>query len=390
MLKLLKRRRKKRQPQGTKKSVPSSIVVRHGRTTKQIRQLVDDLRRVMMPHTALHLKERRGASMKDYVGAAGQLAVSHILAVSQASKAPVLRVARMPYGPTLSFRIEGYALTSQIRSVQKNVFDATGALLTPPLVVLNNFEDSRAAEKRHLKIASLTFQAMFPAINVRTVKLVNCQRVLLLHLNVEEETIEFRHYLIRTKVSGLSRAVKRIVRSNVPDLSKAEDISDILNANALSGSESEFEDESHCVSVPLANNKRSKKKVNKEERTSQSVVRLSEIGPRMTMNLYKVEDGMFTGEVQYHKYESRSKEEVLKLREKHAKEKALKDQRRQEQEENVKRKREIDEKKMEAKKAKKQRRLDRQAAREQEGANAESDASKEEEEEEEGSSSASE
>mmetsp|Transcript_14041 Transcript_14041/g.22266 ORF Transcript_14041/g.22266 Transcript_14041/m.22266 type:complete len:225 (-) Transcript_14041:633-1307(-) len=224
---------------------------------------------------------------------------------------------------------------------------------------------------------------MFPAINVRTVKLVNCQRVLLLHLNVEEETIEFRHYLIRTKVSGLSRAVKRIVRSNVPDLSKAEDISDILNANALSGSESEFEDESHCVSVPLANNKRSKKKVNKEERTSQSVVRLSEIGPRMTMNLYKVEDGMFTGEVQYHKYESRSKEEVLKLREKHAKEKALKDQRRQEQEENVKRKREIDEKKMEAKKAKKQRRLDRQAAREQEGANAESDASKEEEEEEE-------
>jgi ribosome biogenesis protein SSF1/2 len=49
------------------------------------------------------------------------------------------------------------------------------------------------------------------------------QRVL-----IEELLVEFRHYDISLQAVGLSRTVKSVLRSNLPNLAKFDDISDYI------------------------------------------------------------------------------------------------------------------------------------------------------------------
>jgi len=358
-----------------KNAVPRSIVVRHGRTGQHVAELVEDLRAVMSPNTALKLRERKNAALKDYVMAAGPLGVSHLLVVTQATKEPTLRIARLPQGPTMTFRVMRYSLSSQIREVQTRIFDPTAALETPPLVVLNNFDEATLNKSRHLRVVSLAFQSMFPSINVKRVQLASCRRVLLLHLNEEDETIEVRHYQIRTKRKGVSKPVKKIIRSKLPDLSHLEDIGDMLDhLQGYTTSDSEMEDED--VSVMLQNKKKQSSRERYEmrkkrtqtvkkkmlmkgtEENSQAVVQLSEIGPRMRLFLIKIEDGVFKGEVQYHAFEERTKEEIFSQRREHKIQAELKAQRKLQQEKNVEKKRKLLEEKKERRAAKRQKKLE--------------------------------
>jgi ribosome biogenesis protein SSF1/2 len=75
-------------------------------------------------------------------------------------------------------------------------------------------------------------------------------------------------------------------------------------------------------------------------KANQSAIRLTEIGPRMTLELVKIEDGLCDGEVLYHTYISKTSEEITELRKRTIEKKRLKEQRKHEQEENVKRKQE--------------------------------------------------
>ncbi len=77
-------------------------------------------------------------------------------------------------------------------------------------------------------------------------------------------------------------------------------------------------------------------------KSNQSAIRLTEIGPRMTLELVKIEDGLCDGEVLYHTYVSKTSEEIAELRKRTIEKKRLKEQRKREQEENVKRKQEKD------------------------------------------------
>lgn len=56
-------------------------------------------------------------------------------------------------------------------------------LLTPPLLVLNNF----AGEDVATKLLSTTFQSMFPSIDVSTVELGALKRVVLIHRDSDGE-----------------------------------------------------------------------------------------------------------------------------------------------------------------------------------------------------------
>lgn len=81
-------------------------------------------------------------------------------------------------------------------------------------------------------------------------------------------------------------------------------------------------------------------------------MKLVEIGPRIQMELFKVERNVFEGDVMYHKYQEKTESEVKSLKQKSEQQKSLKNQRRKIQEENVKRKRELLEVANTAKKAK--------------------------------------
>lgn len=54
-------------------SIPRSMVVKNGRINTSLRQLVLDLRKMMSPYTALKLKERNKANLKDYVAVSGHV-----------------------------------------------------------------------------------------------------------------------------------------------------------------------------------------------------------------------------------------------------------------------------------------------------------------------------
>lgn len=99
-----------------------------------------------------------------------------------------------------------------------------------PLGGLQVVMNGLGAAEEHLKLVTVMFQNMFPAINVNTVKLPTCQRVLLLNNNKETGLIDLRHYLIRAQPVGVSRPIRKLVqRRTLPDLGGLEDISEFMN-----------------------------------------------------------------------------------------------------------------------------------------------------------------
>lgn len=76
-------------------------------------------------------------------------------------------------------------------------------------------------------------------------------------------------------------------------------------------SESEFEDDStNQVTLPQKLTTRG----NMEGATSS--IKLSELGPRLTLQLIKVEDGLLDGEVLYHNHIEKTDEEKIEIQKK--------------------------------------------------------------------------
>jgi ribosome biogenesis protein SSF1/2 len=153
---------------------------------------------------------------KDYASIASQFGITHLLAFSETQNHIILRIGKFQNGPTLHFRVPQYTLTKHIRSSQRRPFDSSAAYLTPPLIVLNNFGQS---DLHHLQLLRLTLQNMFPSINVNTVRLNECRRVVLFHYLKETGIVEMRHYAIRATPVGINRNIKRILQSKIPNLS---------------------------------------------------------------------------------------------------------------------------------------------------------------------------
>ncbi|KAG6612685.1 SWI4 1, Peter Pan-like protein suppressor [Phytophthora cinnamomi] len=338
-------------PSVEKDDSPMSFVFKMGKVPGVVSTLVQDMRRVMAPYTADKLREKRKNTLKDFVHVGAPMGVTHFIFFTNTEAGTNLKIARIPRGPTLSFKVTKYSLMKQMHLVVKRPVDASQALKSKPLVVLNNF----TAPDDHIKLMNVTFQNMFPAIDVQTVALSECRRVVLFNYEKETDTVEFRQYVIRAAPLGLSKSVKTIVKAKVPNLNKLEDISEYVLGNGAgvgSASDSEVDDEASHVTLPDSFRGRGNRKAEK------SAVRLTEIGPRLTLSLTKVERGICEGDVLYHAYKTKTPEESAKAKAKHEAALALKRQRREEQEANVA-------KKQEAKDAKKQRKAERKRKREQ-------------------------
>ncbi|MCO5569050.1 hypothetical protein L7F22_022756 [Adiantum nelumboides] len=328
----LTRRKKKRtqnplQSEGETEKVPRSFVIARGKLPPLLRQLHQDLRKLMLPHNALHLKEKKRNSMKDFVHVAGPLGVTHFLLISHTEKAAYLRVARCPRGPTLTFKIQSYALDADIARAQLRPRAPAGIFKNSPLVVLAGF----GSEGEHLKVTTTMFQNIFPAINVNTVNLATCQQVVLLSYDKETKLIEFRHYSIALQPVGVSRSLRKLVHNRkIPDLRGLGDVSEFVT-RAGYGSESEAEDDASTVqlSTDIGHMK---------YKSQKSAVKLQEIGPRMTLQLVKVEEGLCTGAILFHEYIKKTPEQISALKDSKEQREALRKQRRAEQEANVRQK----------------------------------------------------
>ncbi|KAI6228978.1 CBR-NAS-36 protein [Aphelenchoides fujianensis] len=236
--------------------IPRSMVIHSGSVGKYVKRLEKDIRRVMLPFTAKDLQVKKQNAFKDF----------------------------------LVHAVENYSLCRDVLSAIKRPVHFQALFDHSPLVVLNGFNDPK---RKHLKLVQTVIQNMFPSINVDTVNLQTIRRAVLVNFDAETETVDFRHYSIKTVPSELSKSAKKLVQSKIPDLSKYKDISDFLmNPGQLS--ESEFEGEQVEMELPQDLKSRGCRK------GMLTKLRLMEIGPRMTLKLTKIEEGVDQGNVLFH------------------------------------------------------------------------------------------
>jgi ribosome biogenesis protein SSF1/2 len=130
-------------------------------------------------------------------------------------------------------------------------------------------------------------------------KLSEAKRVVLFNMNSETNLIEMRHYKITVKTLGISKSVKSIIQTNIPDLRGYDDISDfimrlapIFNFSGAFASESDVEDAPEAtVSMP-----------SKGEASEKRAIKLFELGPRIDLRLVKIQEGLCDGEVIHHEF----------------------------------------------------------------------------------------
>jgi len=343
--------------------IPKSMVIKMGdpkrKPTKALGALVRDFRQIMQPHTAARLKERRANRLKDYFVMAGPLGVTNFFIFSQSlSGNTTLRIGRTPRGPTLYFRIDSYSLSRDIQRVQARPHALTPQspeLQHPPVLVMNGFSADKTSDVNAL-LTSM-FQNMLPTIQVdESMSLGGVRRVLLLNRVPETGQIELRHYVVVTRIVGTSKAIKKLEAASkgqraLPDMRELENMAQYMDD--MTGSESEAEDEV----VPQAATGISQPTVSKVKKA----VRLVEVGPRISMSLVKVEEGLCAGKTIYHALESRTEKEAQVLEQQHRRKDNERAERRRQQEENVRRKREA----QEAKGSRRQRGLERMRQRDQ-------------------------
>jgi len=309
-------------------STPRSFVFHRGEVGKTIAQLIADMRHVMEPYTATNLKVTKSNVLRDFVHVAGPYGISHFMMFSKTELAPYMKICRLPRGPTLTFKVEEYSLMKDIVSILRKPKTIGQQFRFPPLVVLNNFN----VESVEMKLMTTVFQNMFPSIKVHKLKLADVRRCTMFNYNKDDNTIDFRHYNIEAVPVGISRGVKKLLKNKIPNLGSLNDIGDFVTGGAYL-SESEGEEPTEAQ-VTLPQRLAGKGNV----KSAKSAVKLTEMGPRLKLQLIKIEEGVSDGEVLYHQYVAKSKKEIKELRKKKEEAKKLKAQRRKEQELNIKKK----------------------------------------------------
>ena len=215
-----------------------------------------------------------------------------------------------------------------------------------------------------------------PPINPQATPLKSIRRVLLLNRESSGEDdgtfiVNFRHYAITTRSTGVSKQLRRIDaaehfmntknsrKSQMPNLGKLEDIADYMvggedgngyMTDATSGSELDTDAEVEVVDnaprkVLSMKAKRAAaaaaqngEEGEEEDNVERRAVKLVELGPRMRLRLSKVEEGLCSGKILWHEYVEKSIAEERALEKRWEGRKQEKDKRRKEQKANVERK----------------------------------------------------
>jgi len=306
---------------------PHSFVIHRGNVNRSIKELVRDFRKVMEPFTASNLRVKQQNRLSDFVSIAGPLHVTHLNVFTCTEVSPYLKIGRLPQGPSITFRVSSYSLMRDVLKSLKKQTIYEKQFAHHPLVVLNNFNE----DVQHEALMASMFRNLFPSINVNQIKLSQIRRCVLVNLR-SDGVVDIRHYAIRLSAIGMSKPIKKLIESKIPDLSNCEDFSEFLTrSGALS--ESEFEDDpnSHVTLTP-------KLKTEMKLASNQSAIRLVELGPRLTLKLHKIEEGLFNGQVLYHSSVKKTRQELLELKKRRDERSRLKEERKRIQETNRKRK----------------------------------------------------
>ena len=330
--------------------IPRTFVVKRGRYASSAKPLVEDLRRVMEPYTARKLRDSaKSNKLNDFLTVSGPLGVTHVMIVSATEKAKYLKIIRTPRGPTVTFKIKEHALEKDVKRQQKQPKSRGKAFLNPALVVLNNF-----GKQAHEQLCAATFQNAFPAVNAKKAKLSSCKRVVLVDYDEEDGkdeeeggggTYRLRHYHVDAKPAKGDKKLRRMLQTrDVPDLGALSDVSDFFSSSvkkqedfenavdATLSDASDSEDDPHSR-VELSQDL---DRINRAKSTTK--IQLKELGPRLDLELVKIEEGACDGRVMYHRYVVKTADQADATERSREERARLKCKRRVEQERNVERK----------------------------------------------------
>ncbi|UKJ90403.2 hypothetical protein MACJ_001336 [Theileria orientalis] len=339
MVKSRKKRRKTLNEKPVDTSSPRIIVIRRGIVNYEVKQLAHNLRLMLSPNCATRLKEGSKQKLRDFTSVADVLGLTHLIVLSQSSNGTYLKIANLPHGSTLTFLVNKLSLMSDISNHLNNPhsFDSSN---NPPLLILNGFSsnfyrnksDDSDSENGHSNIdktmgyVTETLNKMIAPLDLTTTKIQNCKRAILFYKEKDTNNILLRHYSINLIDCNTSSQVKDLLsRKSMKNLiNKETDFENIVNTEPR-----EDDDENNSTSfnsdtdevVELDNmfpqNLIAKNKYGVEldpnemaETKNQIGIRLVEIGPRLSLTLVKVQDDTFTGSVKYHKFVSKTQEEL--------------------------------------------------------------------------------
>jgi len=333
--------------------------LKRGKVGSHLRKLVNELRISMYPYTAINLKESKMNSVKDYLSLVDVYGLSHMLMVTKTSQRSYLRLAKMPKGPTCTFRIKDYTLAADLYDHNANTLKINAKPLTKsfnhmPLVIMNGFNSPKISQEftEPVNVAGMLIQSFFPPINLNEIQLKKCKRVVLFNLNFEEDAegksipfIEFRHFDIDIEKHSIKKTISNIINNKKMDLSSFHNISEYILKQSGYTSCSDNEDPNLGVCSVIKDEEMKLEKVKptvegSEEDKDKIKVKLYELGPRINLKIHKIEEGFLKGNILYHSIIKKSKKEIKEIMEKLKEKKKIKKMRKAEQETNVSKKKE--------------------------------------------------
>jgi ribosome biogenesis protein SSF1/2 len=261
-----RRRRKHRTHVEGEDTIQTTLILRRGKVGPVIKHLIAELRIVFYPNTPVQIQEGSKQSLGDILEAAKANEANHLLLFSSTANSTYLKAVCLPAGPTVTYKVDKFTLASDVsRSASKRV------------TLQKDFKSHALLVSQGLTsdITKVVFQALVPNLDPSSITLKKCRRVVLL---VEEDgVLQFRHYLVKQNPGGISKSLKKLARSEVPNLNSYQDVSDwVLKSTYASDSEAE--------DLAVAGNS-----VN---------IRLHELGPRMTLRMHKVQQGICSDSTQ--------------------------------------------------------------------------------------------
>ncbi|XP_065319008.1 protein Peter pan-like isoform X1 [Gordionus sp. m RMFG-2023] len=294
---------------------PHVLIINRGHLPSRLMELIKNTRSIFEPYTSSKLKVRSSNTFKDFVSIAGTFHIHHIISFSMTETAYNMRICRVPHGPTLFFKLIGATLAREVDQLIRKPIKNKALFSDHPLLIMSGFNKL----DMHHKILSNTFQNMIPSIDIIKVNLNKIKRCLLIRYDTKNDVIDIRHYAIKVNPCGINKGLTKIVKGKkVPNMSDFNDIHDYVTRDQVSESEIEIDGPENQIVLPQ--NISGKGNI----KSHQSAIRLVEMGPRISLKLIKIEDGLCQGKVIYHHYIKKSPDELSRLEEIHRKKRKLK------------------------------------------------------------------
>ena len=161
-----RRRRKHRTHVDEENTQPVALVARRGQVGPYMKQLVKELRIVLYPNSPLHFKENSRGSLKDLLSLAKSNEVDHLIFLTSTTNNSYLKAVKLPGGPTLTFKIQGYTNSSDVRASLKKSVRLQPDFKAAPLLVMRGVEG----------MPNLLFRSIFPSMALADIKACGAYR----------------------------------------------------------------------------------------------------------------------------------------------------------------------------------------------------------------------